>query len=156
MQEIKFDHAIKKYMDKPESVLENEMFKILKGFRDLNESLKSGKKARDSNRSPNISQTTRPSDGQQKKKKKKKKKKRTLPNCELWSPRWSLKLKGSKKRDKYPDLTRELKKKEWWNIKAPVIPIVNSALRTIFKGFLRAMEDLEISGQVDTIQTSSL
>ena len=41
-----------------------------------------------------------------------------------------VKLKESKKRDKYQDLARELKK--LWNMKATVIPIVIGALGTIY------------------------
>ena len=51
-----------------------------------------------------------------------------------------VKIKESKKRDKYLDLARELKK--IWAVM--VIPIVIGALRTIAKGFLKELEDLEI------------
>ena len=42
-----------------------------------------------------------------------------------------LKLKESKKRDKYIDLARELKK--LWNMKVTVIPIVTGELGTVTK-----------------------
>ena len=48
-----------------------------------------------------------------------------------------------KKRDRYLDLARELKK--LWNIKMTVIPIVNSGLK-----------DLKVRGQLETILTIAL
>ena len=41
-----------------------------------------------------------------------------------------------KKKDKYVDLARELKKKNLSNMKVTVIPIVNGTLGTVSKGFL--------------------
>ena len=61
-----------------------------------------------------------------------------------------LKLKESEKRDKYRDFARERKK--LWNMKVTVIPIVTGALGTVTKGLVKGLEDLEISGQVETIQ----
>ena len=61
-----------------------------------------------------------------------------------------VKLKESKKRDKYLDDARKLKK----NMKMMVIPIVISALGTILKGLIKALEDLETRGQMETIQTT--
>ena len=52
-KKFKFDHTSKWYMHNPESVLENEIHKILREFE---------------NRSSNLGQTTRPSDNLQKKK----------------------------------------------------------------------------------------
>ena len=63
-------------------------------------------------------------------------------------------LKESKKIDKYLDLARELKKP--WNMKVMTGPIVISALGTITKGLLKGLEDLEVSGRVETIQTTAL
>ena len=51
------------------------------------------------------------------------------------------KLKESEKRDKYQDLTRELKK--LWNMKVTVIAIATGALT---KGLIKGLEDLEIRG----------
>ena len=68
----------------------------------------------DKNRSPNLGQTTRPCNNQQQKEKKKmnkERKKRTwriVDFAVLADSR--VKLKGSEKKDKYPDLARELKK----------------------------------------------
>ena len=65
-----------------------------------------------------------------------------------------MKIKESKKRDTYLDLTRELRK--LWNMKVTVIPIVIGALGTVLKGFERALEELEIGGRIETIQTTAL
>ena len=63
-------------------------------------------------------------------------------------------LKESEKKDKYLDLARELKK--LWNMKVTVVPIVIGALDTIIKGLLKGLEDFEIGGRVETIQTTAL
>ena len=41
-------------------------------------------------------------------------------------------------------------------MKVAFVPIVISALGTITKGLLKHLEDLEVGGQVDTIQTTAL
>ena len=63
-------------------------------------------------------------------------------------------LKESEKKDKYLDLSREFKK--LWNMKVTIMPIVIGAFGTITKGLLKALEDFEIGGQVETIQTTAL
>ena len=63
-------------------------------------------------------------------------------------------LKESEKKDKYLDLARELKK--LWNMKVAIVPIVIDAFGTITKGLLKGLEDLEIGGRVETIQTTAL
>ena len=63
-------------------------------------------------------------------------------------------LKESEKKDKYLDLARELKK--LWNMKVTIVPIVIGALGTITKGLLKGLEDLEVSGRVETVQTTAL
>ena len=55
-----------------------------------------------------------------------------------------IKLKESKKKDKYLDLARELKK--LWNMKVMIIPIMIGAFGTVTKGLLKGLEDLEIGG----------
>ena len=65
-----------------------------------------------------------------------------------------IKLKKCEKKDKYLDLARELKK--LWNMKVTIIPIVIGAFRTVTKGLLKGMEDLEFRGRVETIQTTAL
>ena len=47
-----------------------------------------------------------------------------------------IKLKECKKRDKYLDLARE-QKKNLWNMKVTVIPIVIGALGTVTKGLVQ-------------------
>ena len=63
-------------------------------------------------------------------------------------------LKESEKKDKYLYLARELKK--LWNMKVTIVPVVIGALGTTTKGLLKALEDLEVGGWVETIQTSAL
>ena len=46
--------------------------------------------------------------------------------------------------------------KKTWNIKVMVIPIVIGALGTIPKGLMKGLEDLEIRGRVEDIQTTAL
>ena len=65
-----------------------------------------------------------------------------------------VKLKENEKKDKYLDLAREMKK--LWNMKVTIIPFVIGALHTIPKGLIKGLEDLEMSGTVDTIQTTAL
>ena len=50
--------------------------------------------------------------------------------------------------------SRELKK--IWNIKVTIIPIVIGAFFTVTKGLLKGLEDLEVGGRVETIQTKVL
>ena len=63
-------------------------------------------------------------------------------------------LKECKKKDKYLDLARELKK--LWNMKVTIVPIVVGAFSTVTKGLLKGLEDLEVGGRVETIQTTAL
>ena len=65
-----------------------------------------------------------------------------------------IKLKECEKRDKYLDLARELKK--LWNMMVTIIPIVIGAFITVTKGLLKGLEDLEVGGRVETIQTTAL
>ena len=65
-----------------------------------------------------------------------------------------VKLKENEKEDKYLDLTKELKK--LWNMKVSIIPIVIGAFGTGTKGLLKGLEDLEVGGRVETIQTTAL
>ena len=62
-----------------------------------------------------------------------------------------IKLKECEKRDKYLDLARELKK--LWNMK---VTVVIGAFGTVTKGLLKSLEDLEVGGRVETIQTTAL
>ena len=67
-----------------------------------------------------------------------------------------LMLRESKKKDKYVDLARELKK--LWNMQVTVIAIVivTEALGTVTKGMVKEPEDVEIRERVETIQTIAL
>ena len=65
-----------------------------------------------------------------------------------------IKLKECEKKDKYLDLARELKK--LWNMKVTVIPVVIGAFGTVTKGLLKGLEELEVGGRVETIQTTAL
>ena len=60
----------------------------------------------------------------------------------------------SEKRDKYLNLARGLKK--LWNLKMTIIPIAIGALGTVTKGLVQGLEDLEIRGRGETVQTSVL
>ena len=62
-------------------------------------------------------------------------------------------LKECAKKDKYLNLARELKK--LWNMKITIMPVVIGALGTITKGLLKGLEDLEIGGWTETIQTTA-
>ena len=60
----------------------------------------------------------------------------------------------SEKKDNYLVLARELKK--LWNMKLTIIPVVIAAFGKVTKGLLKRLEDLEIRGRVETIQTTTL
>ena len=64
-------------------------------------------------------------------------------------PDLKIKLKESEKKD----LARELKK--LWNMKVAIILIVIGAFGTVTKGLLKGLEDLEVGGQVEIIQTTA-
>ena len=66
-----------------------------------------------------------------------------------------IKLKESKKRDKFQDLAGELKRK-LRNMTVTVIPIVIDALETISKRLVKRLVALEIRVRVETIQTTAL
>ena len=64
-----------------------------------------------------------------------------------------IKLKECEKKNKYLDLARELKKQ--WNMKVTIIPIVIGAFGTVTKGLLKGLEDLKVSGWVETTLTTA-
>ena len=101
------------------------------------------------NGSPNISQITRTYNNQQKKITSR------IADFAVPADHW-VKLKESKKKDKYLDLARDLKKKQLWNMKVMFIPIVNGALATVTEGLLKGLKDVEIRERMETIQTTSL
>ena len=65
-----------------------------------------------------------------------------------------IKLKECEKKDKYLDLARELKK--LWNMRVTIIPIVIGTFGTVTNGLLKGLEDLEVGGRVDIIQSITL
>ena len=65
-----------------------------------------------------------------------------------------IKIKECEKKDKYLDLARELEK--LWNMQVTIIPIVTGTFGTVTKGLLKGLEDLEVGGRVETIQTTTL
>ena len=65
-----------------------------------------------------------------------------------------VKLKESEKKDKYLDLAWELKKLR--KMKVAFIPIIIGALGTVNKGLISRPEDMEITGQAESIQTTAL
>ena len=70
-----------------------------------------------------------------------------------------VKLKESEKKDKYLDLARELKKnkkQKRCNMKVTFISIIIGVRGTVTKVLTKGLEDLEIRGQVETIQTTAL
>ena len=43
-----------------------------------------------------------------------------------------------------------------WNMKVTIVPIVIGVLGTVTIGLLKSLEDLEVGGRVETIQTTAL
>ena len=60
-------------------------------------------------------------------------------------------LKEYEKKDKYLNLARELKK-----LNVTIVPIVIGTFSTITNGLLKGLDDLEIGGRVESIQTTAL
>ena len=80
----------------------------------------------------------------------KKKKKRTSHQMDVPVDHRE-KVKENEQIDKYWDLARELKK--LWNMRVTVIPIIVGALRTVPKGLEKRLEERQIRGRIETIQT---
>ena len=98
--------------------------------------------------SPNLVQKTRPYNNQQQKK-------RTCKIVDFAVPAdHRIKLTECEKKDKYLDIARELKK--LWTMKVTIIPIVIGAFGTDIKGLLKWLDDLEVGGRVETIQSTAL
>ena len=97
---------------------------------------------RQTNGSLNLGQKKRPNNNQQK----------NLQNCEHCCTGWS--QNGSKRKDRYLDLARELRK--LWNMKVTIITILIGALGTVTKGLLKGLEDLKVGARVETILTTAL
>ena len=133
-KKFKFNLMNKWYMHNPAAVLENETHKLLWDFNTQTDHLISA-------RWLDLIIIN--------------KKKRTCKIVDFAVPADNReKLKESEKEDMYFDLAREWKKT--WNMKVTFIPVITGALGTVTKGLLKGLEDLEITGQVETIQTTTL
>ena len=133
-KKFKFDHTNKWYMHNPAPVLENAMHKLLWDFNIQTDYLILARR-------PGLIIIN--------------KKKRTCKIVNFAVPAdHRIKLKECEKKDKYLNLARELKK--LWNMPVTIIPIVIGAFGTVTKGLLKGLEDLEVGGRVETIQTTAL
>ena len=47
-------------------------------------------------------------------------------------------------------------KKKLWNMNVTIIPIMVGAFGTVTKGLLKGLENWEVGGRVETIQTTAL
>ena len=142
-KKFKFDHMNKWYRHNPESILENEMHKLLRDFEIQTDHQISA-------RWLDLQQQW-----QQQQQQEKSKKKRTCQIVDFAVPAdHRVKLKESEKKDKYLDLARELSK--LWNVRVTVTPIVIYALDTVTKGLVQGQEKLELRERVETSQTTAL
>ena len=66
-----------------------------------------------------------------------------------------MKINENENRAKYLDIARELKK-SCGTLRVMMIPIVVRALGTVPKGLVKSLEELEIRGQIKTIQITAL
>ena len=96
------------------------------------------------NGSPNLGQTTKPYNNQQKKE--------NLQNYGICYTSWP--QSKTERKHKYLDLVRELKKPS--DMKVMIRSIVISTLGTVTEGLVQGLEDLEIIGRVEIIQTTVL
>ena len=133
-KKFKFDLTNKWYMHNPAPVLENATHKLLWDFNIQTDHLIPARR-------PDLIINN--------------KKRRTCKIVDFVVPAdHRIKLKECEKKDKYVDLARELKK--LWNMKVTIIPIVIGAFGTVTKGLLKGLEDMEVGGRVETIQTTAL
>ena len=133
-KKFKFDNSNKWCMHNPAPVLENATHKLIRDFNIQTDHLISARR-------PGLIIINN--------------KKRTCKSVDFAVPAdYRINLKESEKKDKFLGLARELKK--LWNMKVTIAPIVIGALGTITKGLLKGLEDLEVGGRVDIIQTTAL
>ena len=133
-RKFQFDHTNKWYMHNPAPVLENDSHKLLWDFNIQTDHLIPARR-------PDLLIIN--------------KEKRICKIVDFAVPAdHRIILKESEKKDKYLDLARELKK--LWNMKVTIVPIVIGGFGTITKGLLKDLEDLEVGGRVETIQTTAL
>ena len=135
-KKFKFDHANKWYMHNPAPVLENDTHKLLWDFDIQTDHLISARR-------PDLIIIN------------KKKKKKICKIVYFTVPAdHRIKLKECEKR--VPRPCKRIEKKKQWNMKVTIILIVIGALGTVTKGLLKGLEDLEVGGRVETIQTTAL
>ena len=136
-KKFKFDHTNKWYMHNPAPVLENDTHELLWDFDIHMDHLISARR-------PDLIIIN-----------KKKKRKKICKIVDFAVPAdYRIKLKECEKKDKYLDLAREVKK--LWNMTVSIVPIVIGAFGTVTEGLLKGLEDLEVGGRVETIQTTAL
>ena len=129
---LKFGHTNKWYLQKPESVLENEMHKIFFVIQ-MNPPILA--------RPPDLVLFN--------------KKKRTCYLMDFAFPvDYRVKIKESKTIDNYQDLAGELKK--LWNMKVIVIPVVVGAFGMVPKGLEKRLRILVTRRRIKTIPTTAL
>ena len=132
-KKFKFDHANKWHMHNTAPVLENYTHKLLWDFDIQTDHLISARR-------PDLIIIN------------KKKKKKICKTVDFAVPAdHRIKLKEC---EKYLDLPRELKK--LWNMQVTIIPILIGAFGTVTKWLLKGLEELEVGGRVETIQTTAL
>ena len=135
-RKFQFDHTNKWYMHNPASVLENDSHNLLWDFNIQTDHIIPARR-------PDLIIINN------------KKKKRICKIVDFAvSADHRINLKESEKKDNYLDLARELKK--LWNMKETIVPLVIGDLGIITKGLLKGLEDLEVGGRVETIQTTVL
>ena len=127
-KKFKFHHINKWYMHKLESIIENATHKILWDFEIKTDHLIPARKS-------DLVLIC--------------KKKSTYHLVDFAVPAdFELKMLEIKKRDKYMDLARELKKQ--WYMKMTLIQIVDDAVEMVPKVLERRQEELEIRGRIKT------
>ena len=130
-KKFKFDHTNKWYMHNPAPVLENNTHKLLWDFNIQTDQ-------RIPARTPDLIIIN--------------KIERICKIVDFAVPA-DHRLKECEKKDKYLDLPTELK--NLWNLPVTIIPIVIGAFGTVAKGLLKGLEELEVGGRVETIQTTA-
>ena len=122
-------------MHNPASLLENDTYKLFRHFDIQTDHLISARR-----RALNIVNNNNIN------------KRENLQNYGLCCPfDHRIKLKECVKKDKYLEGIEKL-----WNMKVTIIPILTGAFGTVTKGLLKGLDDLEVGGQVETIQTTAL
>ena len=131
---LKFDHTNKWYMHKPAPVLENNTHKLLLDFDIHTDHLISARR-------PDLIIIN--------------KIKRTCKIVDfVVSADHRIKLKECEKKNKYLDLSRELKKKTMKH--GDTYTNCKCCVWIITKGLFKGLEELEVGGRVETIQTTTL